>query len=231
MTDTAPGAASPAAAPLTFGPRRIYLATSWRNPAQPALVARLRAEGHEVYDFRNPAPGVDGFSWRHCTDEAPPWSAERTREVLASPAAVEGFRRDFEAMQWADTCLMLQPCGRSAALELGWAAGAGKLTLAVLTDGQEPELMLKVATKLCTSEDEALAALRRYDPVAKVFHVADVEPRRHCNGCRFRGWDPDGAYCGEPHVAAGMPYGVVLWSPRVGARCPAPAHPYWQPKV
>jgi len=33
---------------------RIYLASSWRNEEQPFLVKMLEAEGHLVYDFRNP---------------------------------------------------------------------------------------------------------------------------------------------------------------------------------
>ena len=37
--------------------RRIYLASSWRNPAQPAFVKHLREAGHEVYDFRTTGHG------------------------------------------------------------------------------------------------------------------------------------------------------------------------------
>ena len=33
----------------------IYVASSWRNAYQPEVVARLRSEGHSVYDFRNPS--------------------------------------------------------------------------------------------------------------------------------------------------------------------------------
>lgn len=36
--------------------RRIYVASSWRNPTQPDVVATLRAAGHEVHNLRNPAP-------------------------------------------------------------------------------------------------------------------------------------------------------------------------------
>ena len=32
---------------------RIYVASSWRDPYQPEVVAALREAGHEVYDFRN----------------------------------------------------------------------------------------------------------------------------------------------------------------------------------
>jgi hypothetical protein len=125
--------------------RRIYVASSWRNPLQPGVVEALRAAGHEVYDFRNPKPGNTGFSWRQILPDPPPWSAEATRRVLEHPIAKEGFDLDFSAMRWADTFVMLQPCGRSAALELGWAVGAGRQTFVLLADGQEPELMLKCA--------------------------------------------------------------------------------------
>lgn len=37
--------------------KKIYVASSWRNSHQPAVVQALRADGHDVYDFRNPAPG------------------------------------------------------------------------------------------------------------------------------------------------------------------------------
>lgn len=195
---------------------RIYVASSWRNEQQPAVVARLRAEGHEVYDFRQPSPDVLGFSWKHCEGDPPPWSAEKTREVLAHPVSERGFTLDFNAMQWADTFVMLQPCGRSAALELGWACGAGKRTLVLLADGQEPELMLKCARHLCTSLDEVLALL------------APPAAERTCRGCQHSGWDPDGPYCTQAEVAAGYPHGVVLSSRRVAERCPAPEHPHWQ---
>jgi len=138
---------------------KIYVATSWKNARQPEVVAALRAAGHEVYDFRNPRPGTAGFGWRQCVPDAPPWSAERTREVLAMPRAEEGFNLDFDAMQWADAFVMVQPCGRSAALELGWCAGRGKLAVVLLDDGQEPELMLKVADKIAVTLDEVVAWL------------------------------------------------------------------------
>lgn len=80
----------------------IYVASSWRCARQPAVVAALRAAGHEVYDFKNPAPGNTGFGWRQIRPDPPPWSAEVTREVLTAPRAEEGFKLDFDAMRWAD---------------------------------------------------------------------------------------------------------------------------------
>ncbi len=139
---------------------KIYVASSWRNESQPSVVAALRAAGHSVYDFRNPTDGNIGFSWKQIQSKPPPWSATETAQVLQHPVANEGFKLDFDAMKWCDAIVMVQPCGRSAALELGWGAGAGKLTIALLVDGQEPELMLKCADHLCLSVFDVLTCLR-----------------------------------------------------------------------
>ena len=62
------------------------------------------------------------------------------------------------ALRDCDACVMVQPCGRSAALELGWAAGAGKATLVLLSD-VEPELMLKMADYFCLDIPEVIDTL------------------------------------------------------------------------
>jgi hypothetical protein len=61
--------------------KRIYVASSWRNPYQPDLVAHLRLEGHAVYDFRNPFNGVPGFAW---SEIDPDWKAWSARDDIAS---------------------------------------------------------------------------------------------------------------------------------------------------
>jgi hypothetical protein len=135
---------------------RIYVASSWRCGRQPEIVAELRAAGHEVYDFRNPGEGKTGFSWTKITHAPRPWSADETRQVLAHPVAERGFKFNMTALRWCDACVMVQPCGRSAALELGWAVGSGKLTVALLADWQEPELMLKMVDKIAVSIEEVI---------------------------------------------------------------------------
>ena len=136
---------------------RIYVASSWRNTMQPGVVEALRADGHEVYDFRAPAPGVSGFAWSDIDPNWQAWTADEYRSALNHPLAVNGYAHDIGAMQWADTCVLVLPCGRSALLELGWMAGAGKRTVVLTQDGEEPELMAKMATKICTSLDEVRA--------------------------------------------------------------------------
>lgn len=165
---------------------KIYLASSHKNEEQPNAVKVLRAAGHEVYDFKNPEPGNKGFGWRQCVPEKPPWSAAMTRTVLSHPLAERGFSLDFAAMQWADAVVMLQPCGRSAALELGWGCGAGKLTAVVLADGREPELMVKCAHHLVTSLDELVEVLRAEETRLSSSPTAALRAKilRHVAACR-----------------------------------------------
>lgn len=135
---------------------RIYVASSWRNPLQPRVVALLRVVGHEVYDFRNPTYCQTGFGWRECDDQpAQEWTADKTREILQThPACARGFNSDFRAMRWADTCVLLMPSGRSAHIEAGWFSGANKRLVVMLAEGCEPELMHLLADTLVVNEAE-----------------------------------------------------------------------------
>lgn len=123
---------------------KIYLASSWRNPYQAETLEFLRKNGHDVYDFKNPKPGDQGFGWRQTLDR-PIETAADLHEALRHPRAVEGFGNDFGAMKWADACVLLLPCGNSAHLEAGWFTGAGKpLIVYVPAELREPELMYKL---------------------------------------------------------------------------------------
>jgi len=121
---------------------KIYVASSWRNLVQPEVVRVLREAGHRVYDFRSP-PHREGFAWSDIDLQWEKWTVRDFDAALEHPVAKAGFREDFEALRAADACVLVMPAGRSAALEFGWAAGAGKRT-AVLLARQEPELMLKI---------------------------------------------------------------------------------------
>jgi hypothetical protein len=139
---------------------RIYLASSWRNVEQPSAVERLRACGHDVYDFRKPPGGIpDGFRWSELDPDWENWNAVTYRAGLQQPLAQKGFYSDFDGMRWADVGVLLLPAGRSAHLELGWMAGAGKRTIIWTRDGEEPELMALLADQICTSFEEVAAAL------------------------------------------------------------------------
>ena len=145
----------------------IYVASSWRNAIQPTVCAALRAEGHEVYDFRHPSVGNDGFHW---TEVMPPrrgdaatWSdgvpATEYLDALGHPRAIEGFTFDMEAMAAADTCVLVLPCGRSAHLELGWFVGQGRRTAILLDDPCTPELMYRMVDFVTPTLEELSAWL------------------------------------------------------------------------
>jgi hypothetical protein len=138
---------------------RIYVASSWRTDIQPEVVKALREEGHDVYDFRNPAPGNHGFSWAQVGLPTGPQSALQLRDILQDDRCVKGFELDMKALRACEACVLLQPSGRSAHLELGWAAGAGKLTIVYLRDGEQPDLMYRMCDALVTSTPELLATL------------------------------------------------------------------------
>ena len=124
--------------------RRIYVASSWKNGRQPLIVETLRLAGHEVYDFRNPAPGNTGFSWSSIDPNWESWTSEEFVKALDHPAALDGFRHDKDAMNWADTCVLVLPCGKSAHLEAGYMAAQGKRVLVLLMDDSQPELMYRL---------------------------------------------------------------------------------------
>lgn len=133
---------------------KIYVASSWRNEFQPAVVNLLRELGHEVYDFRNPAEGDCGFKWSDIDDNWSNWTPEKYVECLKHPIAEAGFKSDFDAMKWADCCVMVLPCGRSANTEAGWMKGAGKKVYVFQPIKQEPELMYKIYDDVIVSEKE-----------------------------------------------------------------------------
>ena len=133
---------------------RIYVASSWRNPYFPDVVNRLRAAGHEVYDFRNPLRGGAGFHWTDIDPKAPEWTYAQYAEGLHHPLAERQFQADIDALTWADTCVLVLPCGRSAHTEAGWMAGAGKRVVAYLPEMVEPELMYKLFDGVAGSLEE-----------------------------------------------------------------------------
>jgi len=137
---------------------RLYVASSWRNTIQPQVVEILRGAAHDVYDFRNPREGENGFHWSEIDPEWKTWSPERYRDCLLHPIAEAGFASDMDALRWCEGVVAVQPFGRSASLELGWAAGAGKLTILLLADG-EPDLMVKMCDHVCVDMAEVLDVL------------------------------------------------------------------------
>jgi hypothetical protein len=74
----------------------------------------------------------------------------------------------MSAMMWADTFVGVQPFGRSASMEMGWASGQGKRTILLIANG-EPELMVKMFDHLCCNLKEVLSVLNSQPLEEKCF--------------------------------------------------------------
>ena len=141
-------------------PKRIYVASSWRNMLHTAVVAALRSAGIDCYDFKHPhGPASDGFHW---SEVMPSFSSEKQLanvdeyiKALTHPISEDGFANDFGAMQDCDACVLVLPCGRSAHSEAGWFAGQGRRVWVLLdpdeNDMVTPELMYKMFTGVAPS--------------------------------------------------------------------------------
>jgi hypothetical protein len=140
---------------------RIYVASSWRNAYQPMVVERLRDAGYVVYDFRHPAPGNEGFHWAEIDSAWDTWTPEQYIAALQHPFAQRGFAHDRRALQMADVTVLVLPCGRSAHLELGYAAGQGQRTAVLMLEPNEAELMYLLCETICTNIEDLLAWLRQ----------------------------------------------------------------------
>ena len=139
-----------------MGKRNIYVASSWRNPIHSEVVSALRKLGHSVYNFREKG----GFHWSMIDPNWKNWTKEEYRfQLLKSDLAHKGFGRDIKEMEAADTFVGVMPFGRSASLEMGWAAGKRKETILLLSDG-EPELMVKMLDHICCDIGEVLSILK-----------------------------------------------------------------------
>lgn len=159
---------------------KVYAASSWRNGRHSATVEALRGAGHEVYDFRNPAPGNHGFNW---TQLDPKWASVTdpvtVKTMLRHPVANDAFWLDMDALEAADVCVLTLPCGRSAHLELGFAVGTGKSTAVLLDDESGPELMYGMVDALCLDLEELVGwlegeAIRLVEP-SRLDRLSDRE--------------------------------------------------------
>jgi hypothetical protein len=148
---------------------KIYLASSWRNSLQPAVLQALRSAGHSVYDFRNPSDRWDrektgddsgGFRWSDIDPSWEAWSPWAFAQALDTETADLGFANDWKAMEHSEVGVLLLPCGRSAHIEAGYFVGHAAKTLHILVpELPEPELMYKMADGIHLSVESLLEAL------------------------------------------------------------------------
>jgi len=123
-----------------------------------AVIEIFKAAKIPHYDFRNPEGGT-GFAWSEIDPNWKAWKATEYIKALDHPLAEAGFQADKAAMEKADTFVLVLPCGRSAHTELGWAIGQGKRTAILTQNGEEPELMYKMADYITKSVFDLLGWL------------------------------------------------------------------------
>lgn len=144
---------------------RVYVASSWRNPHYDHVVETLRADGHLVWNWREPPTGGNGFLWNDAGaggyQHGDKIAADEWRHLLGHPVAQSGFASDLAGMYWADVGVLLHPCGRSAHLEAGWLAGMGKKVHVLALEDVEPDLMvLALRGSICGDVGSLLLNIR-----------------------------------------------------------------------
>jgi len=139
--------------------KKIYVASSWRNERQKAVVLKLRQAGFDVYDFKHPTEGEVGFHWSEIMMNWKNWTLTEYLQALNHSKVEVGFGHDWSAMVAAHTCVLVLPCGRSAHLEAGYFVGASKPLYILIEDEIEPELMYKMADFIFGDLDELTETL------------------------------------------------------------------------
>lgn len=127
---------------------KIYTASSWRNKKYRTVLDALEVTGHQVYDFQNDG---SAFDWH---DVDPSWDSQEDGLMVSvndfmislnHDLSIRAFNHDFGALEEADLLILVTPCGKSAHLEAGYAAGMGTPVWILLEDPMRPELTYKVA--------------------------------------------------------------------------------------
>ena len=103
--------------------------------------------------------GGHGFRWTEIDPDCSEWTFSQYEEGLVHPAAERQFANDLEALEWADTCVLVLPCGRSAHTEAGWCKGRGMKTIVYIPKMEEPELMYKLFDGVTDTIEGVRAAL------------------------------------------------------------------------
>lgn len=102
---------------------RIYLASSWKNADKVKYIKGLLvSNGFEVDAFCDPSTDRFVFGF----DLLPDISNMNAQTVLKEPIVQKAYKEDKRWLDWAGTVILILPSGKSAHLEAGYAAGAGK---------------------------------------------------------------------------------------------------------
>lgn len=117
---------------------KIYIASSWKNEEKLRLLqGTLIDAGNEVDLFCASETGF-GYSGREFVfsfDRLPDSEYMNAATIFDEPVVHEAFLEDKNFLDWSDAVLLVLPSGKSAHLEAGYAAGAGKKLVIYHLDG------------------------------------------------------------------------------------------------
>lgn len=137
---------------------KVYLVGSLRNPDIPIIANRLRDAGFEVFDdWFSAGPEADDF-WRQYEKG----KGHTLKQALAGKAAQNVFKFDKNNIDGADAVVLTYPSGKSAHLELGYAAGRGKRTFIYAAgDPDRWDIMMNFADMVCEDMEDLIKGLQQ----------------------------------------------------------------------
>ncbi len=94
------------------------------------------------------------------------WTPKQFIDALDRPLAEAGFKSDMDGLTNAEALVLVIPCGRSAHLEMGCAAGAGMANIILMSDG-EPQLMYRTSTRFAIDLDGVVESLKAIESGAR----------------------------------------------------------------
>jgi nucleoside 2-deoxyribosyltransferase len=131
--------------------RNVYVASSWANEEYYDQVVRaLRDVGHSVYSFKE---ANSHFKWSELDPNWTNWTPIQFIEALETDQSADAFESDYAALEACDTLVLVTPCGRSAHLEFGFAAGQNKDVYYLVNPGFTAELMAMVGHVVDSIDD------------------------------------------------------------------------------
>lgn len=93
------------------------------------LALILKDHGHEVDAFCDEQNRIS-FNWSEILEIMKTENIDVSKtdaiDMMQHWRVQKAFREDKKMIDWADAVIMLMPCGRSAHLEAGYAAGSSK---------------------------------------------------------------------------------------------------------
>jgi site-specific DNA-methyltransferase (adenine-specific) len=107
-----------------------------RNMLLDDLLAAVRGDGHEAYDFR-----ASGRGPRQIFPAREVWKPEAYVEAIMGSVAQAQFAADLAALDACDCVILLTPCGNDAHAEAGYAHGRNIPVIVYLGEGFRPGLL------------------------------------------------------------------------------------------